>query len=577
MGYGSAIESQTGQGKEVDFCLGSCHAMHILQVLNSYRQSSTLTDVVLQVDGNEFPCHRATLSASSLYFRTMFHSQMQESRQPLVQLQGVTAQAMENLLNFMYVGKVDVDEENVESVFRAADLLGVTMLSKACVQFLESRVDHSNCLSIMNFASSYFISPLAEQCRQLVYQDFVEVYKHEEFLNLTKECLVELLSCGQLRVDREEVLVEAVLRWVHHDPCGRSGALRELLELLRLPLVDPVFFLNTVEADDIVQDCKECQPLLTEARKYHMFGKEVNSARTQPRRSSSRVEMIVVIGGCDKKGYSMLSFTEKFNPHTKQWAAAPSLPGYAKSEFAACELQNDIYVSGGQLNSSDVWRYMSQLDQWVRVASLTKGRWRHKMTALHGKLYAVGGYNGHERLSSVECYSSYDNKWEAVAPLLQPVSSAAVVACNGKLYVIGGAISDDSNTDQVQCYDPFEDVWNYVARSPFSQRCTNATALNNTIYVIGGLLDKIHSYSPKTDTWSSVADLPMKVESCGLTVCDGNVYILGGRDERGAGTNKVWVFSPESGQLAEESAMSRCVSYHGCVTITQRLSQKPTS
>ncbi|KAJ8347737.1 hypothetical protein SKAU_G00263260 [Synaphobranchus kaupii] len=577
MGYGSASESQTEQRKEVDFCLGSCHATHILQVLNSYRQSGTLTDVVLQVDGSEFPCHRATLSASSLYFRTMFHSQMHESQQPLVRLQGLTASAMENLLNFMYVGKVDVDEENVESVFRAADLLDVTVLSKACVKFLESRVDHSNCLGIMHFASTYFISPLAEQCQRLLYQEFVEVSKHEEFLSLTRECLVELLSCGQLQIDREEVLVEAVLRWVHHDPSSRRGALRELLELLRLPLLDPVFFLSTVEADHIVQDCKECQPLLTEARKYHMFGKEVNSARTQPRRSSSRVEMIVVIGGCDNKGYSRLSFTEKFNPHTNQWVAAASIPGYSKSEFAACELQNDIYVSGGQLNSSDVWRYMSQLDQWVRVASLAKGRWRHKMTALHGKLYTLGGYNGHERLSSVECYSSYYNQWETVAPLLQPVSSAAVASCNEKLYVIGGAVSDDTNTNKVQCYDPVEDVWIYVAPSPFAQRCINATVLNNTIYVIGGLLGKIYNYSPKTDTWSEVADLPMKVESCGLTVCDRKVYILGGRDEYGTGTNKVWVFSPESGELTEQSAMSRCVSYHGCVTITQQFPQKPAS
>ncbi|KAG9351563.1 hypothetical protein JZ751_022814 [Albula glossodonta] len=574
MGYGSGSETQAGQSKEVDFCQGSCHAMHILQVLNSYRQSGTFTDVVLQVDGHEFPCHRATLSASSHFFRTMFHSQMCESRQSLVHLQNISASAMENLLNFMYEGKVDVDESNVESVFRAADLLGVTVLSKACIQFLESQVDHSNCLGIMQFASSFFINPLAEQCRKLLYQDFVEVYKHDEFLSLTREHLMDLLSSEQLQVNREEVLVEAVLKWVHHDPNSRKWALRELLEQIRLPLVDPVFFLNTVEADEIIQDCKECQPLLMEVRKYHLFGKEVNSPWTQPRRLSDRSEMIVVIGGCDKKGYSRLAFTEKYNPHTREWIAAASIPGYSKSEFAACELQNDIYVSGGQLNSSDVWRYMSQLDHWVRVASLTKARWRHKMTALLGKLYVAGGYNGYERLSSVECYSSYDNHWESVAPLLLPVSSAAFVGCSGKLYVIGGAISDESNTNKVQCYDPVEDKWNYMASSPFAQRCINAIALDNKIYVVGGLLDKIYSYSPKTDTWDIVADMPMKVESCGLTVCRGKMYILGGRDEFGSGTDRVFVFSPESGELTKEPPMSRSVSYHGCVTVTQYLSQK---
>ncbi|KPP63751.1 kelch-like protein 35-like [Scleropages formosus] len=551
MGFLNSGETQGDQPKENDFCIGTCHAKQILEVFNSYRKSGTFTDVVLQVESSEFPCHRVLLCASSLYFHAMFQGQLCESLQSVVRLQGITAAAMGNLLNFMYEGKVDVNEENVESVFRAADLLGVTVLSKACIQFLENCVDHSNCLGIMDFASSFFIFPLAERCQKLLYQDFAEVYKHEEFLSLNKERLVELLSCEQLHVDREEVLVEAVLKWVRHEPNDRKGALKELLEQVRLPLVDPVFFINTLQSDEILQDCKECLPLLLEALKYHTCGKEVNSARTLPRRSTRRSEVIVVIGGCDKNGFSRLSFTQKFNPCTKEWVPAASIPGYAKSEFAACELQNDVYVSGGQLNSSDTWRYMPQLDHW---------------------LYAVGGYNGHQRLSSVECYNTYDNQWLDVAPLLLPVSSAALATCSGKLYVIGGAVSDTANTNKVQCYDPTTDQWSYVAACPFSQRCISATTFNDTIYVVGGLLNNIYSYSPKLDTWNKVADLSMKLESCGITVCDGKIYILGGRDECGSGIDKIWVFSPGSGQVIEDPAMSRCVSYHGCVTITQRLS-----
>ncbi|MBN3297956.1 KLH35 protein, partial [Amia calva] len=544
MGFGNLGETHVDQRKEGELCSGSCHAEQVLQILNSYRQSGTFTDVVLQVGGSEFPCHRATLSASSLYFRTMFHSQLLESRQSLV----------------------DIHEENVESVFRAADLLGVSVLSKACVRFLEKQVDHSNCLGIMNFASSYFIRPLTEKCQKLVFEDFVKVYKHEEFLTLSKEQMVELLSSEELLVEREEVLVEAVLKWVHHDPSGRKAALRDLLELVHLPLVDPAFFLSTVETDVLVQDCKDCRPLLLEARKYQVFGNEENSATTRPRRSMGRVEMIVVIGGCDKNSYAKLSFTEKLNTHTKEWLPSASIPGYSKSEFAACAFQNDIYLSGGQLNSSDVWRHISQLDTWVRVAPLNKGRWRHKMAALRGKLYAVGGFNGMERLLSVESYSPFDNHWQPVAPLLLPVSSAAVAACGGKLYVIGGA---------VQCYDPVEDKWSYMAPCPFTQRCINAAAFHDTIYVVGGLMDKMYSFSPQKNTWSECVFVLPNQESCGLTACDGKIYILGGRNEYGIGTDRIYVFDPKTSALEEEPPMTRCVSYHGCVTVVQRQTPKP--
>ncbi|XP_048874372.1 kelch-like protein 24 [Brienomyrus brachyistius] len=568
-------ETQMEGQTVANFSPESCFATEILQVLSTYRKSGIFTDVVLQVEDQEFPCHRALLCASSNYFRSMFQGQLRESCQSLIKLQGISAAAMENLLNFMYEGKVDVDEENVEIVFRAADLLGVNVLSKACIQFLEQRVDHSNCLGIMDFASSFFIQPLAEQCQKILYQDFVEVYKHEEFLSLTKGRLTEFLSCEQLKVDREEVLVEAILKWVRHDPNERKEALKDLLECVHLPLVDPVFLIKTLESDKILQDSKECLPLLLEAMRYHIFGKEVNSSRTQPRRSTVRMEVIVVIGGCDRNGLSRLSYTQKFNIHSKEWLPATSIPGYSKSEFAACELQNDVYVSGGQLNSTDTWRYLPQLDQWVRVACLANGRWRHKMTALQGKLYAVGGFNGHQRLSSVECYSAYDNQWQEVAPLLLPVSSAALVACSGKLYIIGGALSENCNTDKVQCYDPVNDQWSYMAPSPFTQRCISATTFDDNIYVVGGLLDDIYKYTPSLDTWSKVASLSMKLESCGLTVAGGKIYILGGRNESGFGIDKMWTFNPESRQLTEELPMSRCVSYHGCVTVTQHFPLKP--
>ena len=45
-------------------------------------------------------------------------------------------------------------------------------------------------------------------------------------------------------------------------------------------------------------------------------------------------------------------------------------------------------TAGGQLNSSDVWRYMPQLDHWLRVAPLAQGRRLHAMAPLLGKVSA---------------------------------------------------------------------------------------------------------------------------------------------------------------------------------------------
>lgn len=57
-------------------------------------------------------------------------------------------------------------------------------------------------------------------------------------------------------------------------------------------------------------------------------------------------EVIVVIGGCDRKGLLRLPFADAYHPESQRWTPLPSLPGYMRSEFAACTLRNNIYISG---------------------------------------------------------------------------------------------------------------------------------------------------------------------------------------------------------------------------------------
>ncbi|KAB0397580.1 hypothetical protein E2I00_016937 [Balaenoptera physalus] len=288
-------------------------------------------------------------------------------------------------------------------------------------------------------------------------------------------------------------------------------------------------------------------------------------------------EVIVVIGGCDRKGLLKLPFANAYHPDSRRWTPLPGMPGFARSEFATCTLRNDIYVSGGHINSRDVWMFSSHLHTWIKVASLHKGRWRHKMAVVQGQLFVVGGFDGLQRLCSVERYDPFSNTWAAAAPLPEAVSSAAVAPCAGRLYVMGGAGRDGVSTNKVQCFDPKEDRWSLRSPAPFSQRCLEAVSLEDTIYVVGGLMSKIFTYNPGMDVWGEAAVLPSPVESCGVTVCDGKVHILGGRDDHGESTDRIFTFDPSSGQVEAQPSLQRCTSSHGCVTIVQSLGRNKTS
>lgn len=284
----SSLENMTRDpSKEklhMKLCSGSCHAEQILQTLNSYRQSGIFTDVVLLIDGQEFPCHRATLSANSTYFQAMFGGNLKEGHQDIINIQKISASTMSLLLDYMYGGNIIIQEDNVEGILELSDLLQISKLRDACVTFLEGQLHPCNCLGIMKFADSFSIASLTEKSKRFMLECFVEVSCHEEFLEMGVKELVEYLSDEQLVVPKEEVVFEAVMRWVRHDVPARKGALKDLLEHVRLPLLDPTYFLEKVEMDGLIQDSKECIPLLHEARKYYILGNEVSSLRSRPRR-----------------------------------------------------------------------------------------------------------------------------------------------------------------------------------------------------------------------------------------------------------------------------------------------------
>ena len=57
---------------------------------------------------------------------------------------------------------------------------------------------------------------------------------------------------------------------------------------------------------------------------------------------------------------------------------------------------------------------------------------------LNGLLYVVGGYNGSDRVNTVEMYDPATNRWRMLNGMHMARWSLGVGAINGKLYAAGG-------------------------------------------------------------------------------------------------------------------------------------------
>lgn len=89
----------------------------------------------------------------------------------------------------------------------------------------------------MNLADIHSCSDLLLASTNYTEENFPEVVKGDEFLNLTREEVCYLISSDQLSVGSEERVFESVINWVRHDVQSRKKCLPDLLEHVRMPLL----------------------------------------------------------------------------------------------------------------------------------------------------------------------------------------------------------------------------------------------------------------------------------------------------------------------------------------------------
>lgn len=67
----------------------------------------------------------------------------------------------------------------------------------------------------------------------------MQVSRNQEFFQLSKDQLSNLLSSDDLNVPSEQDVFYALMSWVQHDPVNREKCIPDLLALVRLPLLQP--------------------------------------------------------------------------------------------------------------------------------------------------------------------------------------------------------------------------------------------------------------------------------------------------------------------------------------------------
>ncbi|XP_046500596.1 kelch-like protein 30 [Equus quagga] len=569
----TALVSMVRNVDDLDFHLPS-HAQDMLDGLQRLRSQPKLADVTLLVGDQELPCHRGLLALSSPYFHAMFAGDFAESFSARVELRDVEPAMVGQLVDFVYTGRLTVTQGNVEALTRTAARLHFPAVQKVCGRYLQQQLDATNCLGICEFGEQQGLLGVAAKAWAFLRENFEAVAREDEFLQLSQDRLATCLASDLLQVQPEQSRLEALLRWVRHDPQARATHLPELLSLVHLDAVPRPCVQQLLATEPLIRESEACQAALSQGH---------NGALLALPQTQTLEEVLVVVGGRaleeDEEGAEEpaphpgnFAF---YNTKAKRWMALPDFPDYHKWGFSLAALNNAVYVTGGSRgtktdtwSTTQAWCFPLTEAAWKPVAPMLKARTNHASAALNGEIYAIGGTT--LDVVEVESYDPYTDTWTPVSPALKYVSNFSAAGCQGRLYLVGSSACK-YNALALQCYSPVTDTWSVIA-SPFlpkylsSPRCA---ALQGALYLVGDNTKKVYVYDPGANLWQKVQSLHSLHENGALVPLGDALYVTGGRWQGMDGDYHVEMEAYDRGRDAwvRHGALPRLWLYHGASSI----------
>ena len=510
------------------------------------RRQDHLCDVTLVTkDGKEFKAHRNVLSTASPFFCKLLQSDMKENREGIVRFEEISGAVMEDVLEFIYTGSVEVNQENSEDLIAAANYFLIPGLKTVSGRFIERQMSESNCISTFYFAEMYQCDELITNTRKFIHANFASVAEMDEFLNLEAKEVERWISSDEILVAVEADVFKIVLKWIEQDKSERRASFEQLFGHVRLASLSRDFLFDVV-TNELVEENADCLKLISKAIKLTVFSVEENVPQSPRKGLESRA--IVTCGGkytfCylpEKDDWKrladglseihhrtkMLSYRdqlyafpldgkgERYDPVVNGWCTLDlSTTSSTKVSVVRGEIYAiEVYTS---MKKSTVKRYDVERCSWQTVLSSHEGcREASCVVAAGNHLYVCGGRLGGDFFTKAERFDTVENKWEEIANMQQKRGNAIGVATEGKIFVAGGENWVLGVFKTCEMFNMSTNEWQLIASLNVPRACGIMLCLKGTLYVLGGRTGElsVECYDPTEDKWIKKTTIPVKMIS----------------------------------------------------------------
>jgi hypothetical protein len=178
---------------------------NLLDKLNEQRHMScsslnSVCDMIIQVDSQEFYVHKCIMIASCDFFAAMERSGMQETRQTRIELKGLSAFGITNVIEFIYTGELKLNTSNIEDVLRAVSHLQVQHAIKLCEEFICEQLNETNCIDMLNLVDIFCMESVKENINLYILRNFDKLVANDQYKRFSLEQMSSFLQSNRLKL-----------------------------------------------------------------------------------------------------------------------------------------------------------------------------------------------------------------------------------------------------------------------------------------------------------------------------------------------------------------------------------------
>lgn len=497
--------------------------------------------------------HKLLLAATSDYFRAMFSCSTIESRENCVDMKGLSSEALENMISFIYSGRLELTTDNLCETLDAASHLQIRLALDLCSDFILSLLNFANAEIFLQIADNYHLVHVKDFYNSMVLEKFEAFTQTDQFLSLTPELLHQYLSDDRLCIRSEMFVLEQIGRWLQHDE-KRLPHGNRLLSVVRFALMSQTQLEKLLhEQNCLLPSHLNASNYVAEGLQYHRDCSQGQPSLHNANVRSSVKSLILIYQGLSYRPLDVLAC----NWQTKKFYQLTS-DNSCSRDCRIVFLNNFIYMNrvidcGGGLLLTSLMRFDPRHLVLTELAPSQVVRLDAAVAAMADSIFVFGGCSETgQSLDSVERYDIRKNAWFNIG-VSMPMAIYACCACSyGDMIFVCGGISDEDRQpcDLLMCFNTETCKCEMRAPMNYSRRLHEMVTVKDFLYVAGGIgqqcfhqqsLIPMECYSIATNQWSLLTTTLVGRSVGHFVVLNGQILSVG-REHQEAAEDDVWLY-----------------------------------